>query len=103
MQFYDALMNEHGRYTVRQAFDIAFNTVNADNPNTPPQGDHFLLLPPGLRLTEWTLLLQVHNKPAWATLCVLVREGGGVDLVCLSQLVVVSSEHNCGSSSPLQI
>eukprot|EP00752_Nemacystus_decipiens_P002493 g2344.t1 len=45
-QFYDALMSEHGRYTVRHAFDIALNTVNAsDNPNAPPQGDNFLLLP----------------------------------------------------------
>lgn len=41
-------MSEDGRYTVKQAFDIALNTVNADNPNAPPQGDHFLLLPPGL-------------------------------------------------------
>lgn len=47
-QFYYALMSD-GRYTVRQAYDIALNTVNADNPNAPPQGDHFLLLPPGLR------------------------------------------------------
>lgn len=55
-QFYDALMSDDGRYTVRQAFEIALNTVNADNPNAPPQGDHFLLLPPGLCLKEWAFL-----------------------------------------------
>ncbi|CAM9674291.1 unnamed protein product [Ectocarpus sp. 4 AP-2014] len=46
-QFYDALLSEAGRFTVKQAFDIALNTVNAHPPNARPQGDHFLLLPHG--------------------------------------------------------
>ncbi len=47
-QFYDALLSMDSLYTVKQAYDIALNTVNADNPNAPPQGDHFLLLPAGV-------------------------------------------------------
>lgn len=47
-QFYDALLSQDGRYTVKQAYDIAVNTVDADNPNAPPQGDQFVLLPLGL-------------------------------------------------------
>ncbi|CAM9759163.1 unnamed protein product [Ectocarpus sp. 6 AP-2014] len=46
-QFYDALLSEAGKFTVKQAFDIALNTVNAHPPHARPQGDHFLLLPHG--------------------------------------------------------
>lgn len=80
-QFYDALMSEDGRYTVRQAFEIALNTVNADNPNAPPQGDHFLLLPPGSGVKELrTSVVHVfttYGIPVRATLCVCfcVKEG----------------------------
>ncbi|CAN0233456.1 unnamed protein product, partial [Ectocarpus fasciculatus] len=46
--FYDALFENGGR-TVKQAFDIALNYVNATHPGalTNQEGGHFLLLPKG--------------------------------------------------------
>ncbi|CAN0532236.1 unnamed protein product, partial [Ectocarpus sp. 12 AP-2014] len=47
--FYDALFENGGRYTVKQAFDIALNFVNATHSSAPNKhaGGHFLLLPKG--------------------------------------------------------
>ncbi|CAN0222368.1 unnamed protein product, partial [Scytosiphon promiscuus] len=44
--FYDALIQDGGKFTVKQAFDIACNTVNTTDSRGPPcEGNHFLLLP----------------------------------------------------------
>eukprot|EP00903_Cladosiphon_okamuranus_P015149 g14007.t2 len=44
--FYEALINDGGRYTVREAFEAALRTVDASPFNVPKNpGDHFLLLP----------------------------------------------------------
>ncbi|CAB1101246.1 unnamed protein product [Ectocarpus sp. CCAP 1310/34] len=47
--FYDALLENGGRYTVKQAFDIALNFVNATHSSAPNRhaGGHFVLLPKG--------------------------------------------------------
>ena len=46
--FYHALII--GGYTVKHAFDIALNLVNASGRDAIPQGDNFLLLPEGKRV-----------------------------------------------------
>ncbi|CAM9791615.1 unnamed protein product, partial [Ectocarpus fasciculatus] len=49
--FYDALFENGGRYTVKQAFDIALNFVNATHSGAPKHhpGGQFLLLPKGMK------------------------------------------------------
>ncbi|CAM9707476.1 unnamed protein product, partial [Ectocarpus sp. 12 AP-2014] len=53
--FYDALFENGGKYTVKQAFDIALNFVNATHSSAPNKhaGGHFLLLPTG-KEEVWT-------------------------------------------------
>ncbi|CAN0154905.1 unnamed protein product [Hapterophycus canaliculatus] len=46
--FYDALIEDGGTYTLREAFDNACNTVNTTHSDEQAcEGNHFLLLPKG--------------------------------------------------------
>lgn len=45
--FCDALINNSGMFTVREAFETAFKTVGANHLNQLKKGGQFLLLPKG--------------------------------------------------------